>query len=68
MLNKILFYISAFMFICFAMAIIAFAYLTRVGFYNAIHGIILIVLALVATACFGIAAFMFKALVNSTRK
>ena len=68
MLNKILFYISAFMFIFFAMAIIVFAYLTRVGFYNAIHGIILIVLALVATACFGIATVMFEALINRKRR
>ena len=68
MINKILFYISAFLFIFFAITIVAFAYLTRVGFYNAIHGLILIVLSLVATACFGIATVMFEALINRKRR
>ena len=68
MLNKILFGISATMFIFFAMAIIAFTYLTRVGHYNAITGLVLIVLAILGTACFGIAAVMFENLSNGKRK
>jgi hypothetical protein len=68
MFNKILFGISAFMFIFCAISIIAFAYLTRVGFYNAIHGLILIVLAIMGTACFGIAAIKFEALTNGKRR
>ena len=64
MFNKILFYISATMCICFVMAVIAFTYLTRVGYYNAIFGLVLIVLSIIGAACCGIAAVLFEDIIN----
>lgn len=68
MLNKICMYFCGLMFFFCFFAFLTFVYLTRVGFYNAIVGLILCVLTLLGVVCFGAVAVMLENIVEDKRK
>ena len=68
MLDKICLAISVLMSIFCYYMLVAFAYLTRVGFYNGKEGLLLIALSILSAALFTIAAVMFEKRIESKQK
>ena len=68
MFNKVCLYISGAGCFYSLFMLIAMTYLTRIGFYNAKHGLTLIVLAIIGAVCCGVAAVMFENRIKSKRR